>query len=48
MTVQANKPFSGSQWSEVESLPARDARRLQDERLREQLAYLALIERVHG
>jgi len=22
MTVQANKPFSGSQWSEVESLPA--------------------------
>src|ERR1700689_5402688 len=41
MTVQASKPFSGSQWSEVESLSARDARRLQDERLREQLAYLA-------
>jgi phenylacetate-coenzyme A ligase PaaK-like adenylate-forming protein len=41
MTVQANRAFSGSQWSEVESLSARDARRLQDERLREQLAYLA-------
>ncbi len=41
MTVQASKPVSGSQWSEVESLPASDARRLQDERLREQLAYLA-------
>ena len=41
MTVQASKPFSGSQWSEVESLSARDARRLQDQRLREQLAYLA-------
>jgi phenylacetate-CoA ligase len=41
MTVQANKPFSGSQWSEFESLSARDARRLQDARLREQLAYLA-------
>ena len=36
MTVQANKPFSGSQWSEVESLSAHDARRPQDERLREQ------------
>jgi hypothetical protein len=41
MTVQASKPFSGSQWSEVESLSARDAYRLQDQRLREQLAYLA-------
>jgi phenylacetate-coenzyme A ligase PaaK-like adenylate-forming protein len=41
MTVPANKLFSGSQWSEVESLSARDARRLQDQRLREQLAYLA-------
>jgi phenylacetate-coenzyme A ligase PaaK-like adenylate-forming protein len=41
MTVQANKPFSGSQWSEIESLAVRDARRLQDERLREQMAYLA-------
>jgi hypothetical protein len=34
MTVQASKPLSGSQWSEVESLSARDARRLQDHRLR--------------
>jgi hypothetical protein len=34
MTVQASKPFSGSQWSEVESLSARDARRLPDQRLR--------------
>jgi phenylacetate-CoA ligase len=41
MTVQASKPFSGSQWSEVESLSAGDALRLQDQRLREQLAYLA-------
>ena len=41
MTVQANKPFSGSQWSEVESLPASDARRVQDEALQEQVAYLA-------
>jgi len=38
MTVQANKPFSGSQWSEVESLPASDARQLQGKRLQEQLA----------
>jgi phenylacetate-CoA ligase len=42
MTVQASKPFSGSQWSEVESVSVGDARRLQDQRLREQLAYLML------
>jgi hypothetical protein len=41
MTVQANKHFSGSQWSEVESLSASDARRLQHKRLQEQMAYLA-------
>ncbi|MEV6257928.1 phenylacetate--CoA ligase family protein [Nocardia sp. NPDC051911] len=36
-----NIPFSARHWSAVESLPAEDARRVQDERLREQLAYLA-------
>lgn len=33
-------PFSATQWSEVESLPAAEARRVQDERLREQMGYL--------
>lgn len=36
-----NIPFSARHWSAVESLPADQARRVQDERLREQLAYLA-------
>ena len=41
MFIQATKPFSASQWSEVESLSASDARRIQEGRLRQQLAYLA-------
>jgi phenylacetate-CoA ligase len=40
MYVRAAKPFSDRQWSEVESLAPADARGLQDERLREQIAYL--------
>ncbi|MBB5157323.1 phenylacetate--CoA ligase family protein [Saccharopolyspora phatthalungensis] len=35
------KPASATHWSAVEILPAAQARRLQDERLREQIAYLA-------
>jgi phenylacetate-CoA ligase len=35
------RPFSAAHWSEAETLPAAAARRLQDERLRGQLAYLA-------
>ncbi|MGM7648763.1 phenylacetate--CoA ligase family protein [Nocardia sp. JW2] len=34
-------PFSARYWSAVETLSAQEARRVQDERLREQLAYLA-------
>ncbi|WP_033293995.1 phenylacetate--CoA ligase family protein [Amycolatopsis jejuensis] len=41
MYVQPAAPFSASHWSEIETLPAADTRRIQDERLREQLAYLA-------
>jgi phenylacetate-CoA ligase len=39
--VEPARPFSATLWSETEALPAADARRLQDERLREQLAYVA-------
>jgi phenylacetate-CoA ligase len=43
--AERTRPYSDAHWSEVESLPPERARRLQDERLREQLAYLA--ERSH-
>jgi phenylacetate-CoA ligase len=39
--VQPARPFSATLWSKVEALPKADARRLQDDRLREQLAYVA-------
>src|SRR5919205_972986 len=42
MYVRAAKPYSESWWSEVEGLPAAEGRRLQDERLREQIGYLAM------
>ncbi|GHE93937.1 phenylacetate--CoA ligase [Amycolatopsis deserti] len=35
------QPHSGEHWSAAETLPAEQARRVQDERLREQIAYLA-------
>jgi len=41
MLVTPRAPFSGTHWSEIETLPAAAARRVQDERLREQIAYLA-------
>jgi phenylacetate-CoA ligase len=41
MHVQPAAPFSSSYWSEIETLSAAETRRIQDERLREQIAYLA-------
>lgn len=40
MHVRPAKPFSARHWSEAEILPPEQARRLQDERLREQVGYL--------
>jgi len=40
MHVNPAQPFSAAHWSEAETLPPAAARRLQDEQLREQLAYL--------
>jgi phenylacetate-CoA ligase len=41
MFTSPGKPFSASYWSAAEILPPAQARRVQDERLREQLSYLA-------
>jgi phenylacetate-CoA ligase len=35
------RPFSDTLWNEIEAAPPAEARRVQDERLREQVAYLA-------
>jgi hypothetical protein len=50
MTVQASKPFSGSHWSEVESLNVRTVVELVPEGTlkRPENVKVALIERVHG
>jgi phenylacetate-CoA ligase len=42
MLIHPTGPASRTVWSEAETLPAADARRVQDERLREQIAYVAL------
>ncbi|MBC3191709.1 phenylacetate--CoA ligase family protein [Pseudonocardia sp. C8] len=41
MLVQPATPHSAAHWNEIEAAAPADARRVQDERLREQVAYLA-------
>ena len=41
MYMKAVKPFSDRYWSEAETLAPADARRVQDDALRKQVAYLA-------
>jgi phenylacetate-CoA ligase len=41
MTIRPARPFSSAYWSQAETLQPAAARRLQDERLREQVTYLS-------